>query len=109
MATELDKEIEIFVQKIKETNTYLNYEIQRDKIDRQPDLKRKLDDFRQRNFEMQNQEDAEDLFEKIDAFVEESEKIREHPLVDDFLAAELEFCRMMQEVYTTISERIGFE
>ena len=109
MATELDKEIEIFVQWIKETNTYLNYEIQRDKIDRQPDLKRKIDEFRQRNFELQNQEDADDLFEKIDAFEAESEKFREDPMVDAFLAAELEFCRMMQEVYTTISERIGFE
>jgi len=109
MATELDKEIEVFVQKIKETNAYMNYEIQRDKIERQPDLKRKMDEFRQRNFELQNQADADDLFEKIDAFGAESEKFREDPMVDAFLTAELEFCRMMQEVYISISERIGFE
>ncbi|MDD2970638.1 MAG: YlbF family regulator [Lachnospiraceae bacterium] len=109
MVTELDKEIQVFVQRVKETDTYRNYILQRDKIDRQPDLKKKIDEFRKRNFELQNGDDSEDLFDKIDAFQEESEKFREDPMVDAFLTAELEFCRMMQKVYTTISDSLGFE
>ena len=36
-------------------------------------------------------------------------KFRENPLVDDFLRAELAFCRMMQEVYVLLADEVDFE
>lgn len=106
---ELDKDIDDFVQKIKNTETYQNYIIQRNKVAAQPGLKEKIDEFRLRNFNLQNTADSEELYEKIDAFEEESEAFREDPMVDAFLSAELEFCRMLQEVYASISEKMDFD
>ena len=49
------------------------------------------------------------VFEKIEAFEREYEDFREQPMVADFLAAELAFCRMMQRNNDEIMEAIDFE
>ena len=49
------------------------------------------------------------VFEKIEAFEREYEDFRENPLVDDFLSAELAFCRMMQKYNDRIMDAIDFE
>jgi len=48
-------------------------------------------------------------FDKIDQFTRENEAFRENPLVSDFLAAELAFCRMMQEIDVKLAEAMDFE
>ena len=45
----------------------------------------------------------------MEAFEQEYMKFRENPLVEDFLRAELAFCRMMQEVNILITAEIDFE
>ena len=55
------------------------------------------------------QEPSEDLLDRVDAFEREYEEFRENPLVDDFLKAEVEFCRMIQEINTQIMEAVEFE
>ena len=45
----------------------------------------------------------------MDAFEREYEKFRENPLVDDFLRAELSFCRLMQEIDLLLAQAIDFE
>ena len=49
------------------------------------------------------------LGEEVDAFEKEYEKFRENPIVDDFLRAELAFCRLMQEVNTYITGELDFQ
>lgn len=106
---ELQAEIDIFAEKVRETNAYRNYLIQTERMKRQPELKQKIDEFRAKNFEFQNTTDSEELFDKTDAFVAEYEILSADPMVDAFLSAELEFCRMMQRVYQSISERVDFD
>ena len=79
------------------------------KIKQQPEQYARVNEFRQRNFELQNSPQTDDLFERMDAFEREYEKFREDPLVDDFLRAELAFCRMMQKVDILITEKLDFE
>ncbi len=98
-----------FAEKIMASDTYKEYLFQREKIKKQPDLYEKVNEFRQRNFDLQNETDEEDLFDRVEAFEKEYEKFRENPFVDDFLRAELAFCRMMQEVYVLLAEDIDFE
>lgn len=45
----------------------------------------------------------------MDAFEKEYEEFREDSMVDDFLRAELAFCRMMQEITLCITEMVDFE
>ncbi len=98
-----------FAAVIQESDTYKEYYYQREKIKKQPELYDKVNEFRQKNFDLQNESDSEDLFDRMEAFEQEYAKFRENPLVDDFLRAELAFCRMMQEVDILLAAEIDFE
>lgn len=98
-----------FVKTIKETDVYKKYHFQLEKLKKHPDYYEKVNEFRQRNYEIQNASKVDDMFDKLDAFEKEYEKFREDPLVDDFLRAELAFCRMMQEINTFITQKLDFE
>ena len=69
--------------------------------------KEQIDEFRKRNYLLQNSEDF--AFDKLEEFEKEFQKFRENPLVDAFLASELAFCRMMQNIEATITEALHFE
>jgi len=73
-----------------------------------PELKAKIDEYRERNFLIQTSEDGNTL-EQLEAFENEYSDFRENPMVSDFLAAELDFCRMMQSVNLRITEGVHFE
>lgn len=98
-----------FVKAIKDTDTYKGYCCQLEKIKKSPALFQQVNEFRQKNYEIQNTGQANDLFDKLDAFEKEYEKFRENPIVDDFLKAELAFCRLMQEINIIIAKELDFE
>ena len=108
-----DKEIieaaRAFADQIMTSDTYRQYYYQREKIKKQPELYEKVNEFRQRNFDLQNETDSDDMLDRMEAFEREYEKFRENPLVADFLRAELAFCRMMQEVYVLLADEVDFE
>ena len=101
--------VDTFVNSLKETETYKRYCQQLQLIKQQPQQYEKVNEFRRRNYELQNSQQTDDLFEKMDAFEKEYEEFRENPLVDRFLRAELALCRMMQEVDVIITEKLDFE
>lgn len=107
--SEMKEAIKQFADTIMASDTYKEYLYQRERIKKQPELYDKVNEFRQRNFELQNGTDGEDLFDRMDAFEREYEKFRENPLVDDFLRAELSFCRLMQEIDLLLAQAIDFE
>ena len=72
-------------------------------------MREKIDEYRVRNFELQNSVQTEDLLDKLDDFEREYEKFREDPLVEEFLDAELAFCRMMQEIGLYVTDQMHFE
>ena len=104
---QIDQAVKQMVQAIRNTDAYLEYRRQLDRIKEQPELKKQIDDFRTKNFELQTSKDTN--FDKIDQFTRENEAFRENPLVSDFLAAELAFCRMMQEIGLYVTDQMKFE
>ncbi len=98
-----------FVKSIKESDTYKAYYYQLERLKRNPELYEKVNEFRKRNYEIQNTSQVDELFDKMDAFEKEYKKFRENPVVDDFLRAELAFCRLMQEIYTYITGELDFQ
>ena len=103
----VNQAVEQMVQAIRNTDAYLEYRRQLDRIKEQPELKKQIDDFRTKNFELQTSKDTN--FDKIDQFTRENEAFRENPLVYDFLAEELAFCRMMQEIGLYVTDQMKFE
>lgn len=98
-----------FAAYIQESDTYKEYRHQREKLKKQPDLYEKVNEYRQRNFDLQNETDSEDMFDRMEAFEREYAKFRENPLVEDFLRAELAFCRLMQDINVLLTAEIDFE
>ena len=98
MDEKLESELLKFVQAIKESDVSRKYYEQRERLKDCPEQYKKVNEFRRRNFEIQNTSQQDELFEKMDAFEKEYEEFREDSMVDDFLRAELAFCRMMQEI-----------
>ena len=90
---------------------YREYDRQKQKqiMKEQPELKAQIDRFRQENFELQNSVQSDELFDRTDEFSRRLEEFRKNPLVDAFLNAELDFCRMIQEINGKIVEAVNFE
>ena len=107
--SELDCAVNKLIAEIKDTREYQVYEREKEKVKRFPDLKAQIDEFRVRNYKLQSMTNDDELFHKMEEFEREYEKFREDPLVSDFLAAELDFCRMMQKVNIEVTAALDFD
>lgn len=109
----LDKTMEAsaakFVKSIRETETYKKYSFQLKKLKEDPELFAQVNEYRLRNYELQNTSQIDELFDKMESFEKEYEKFRDNQIVDEFLSAELAFCRMMQEIDVFITNELKFE
>lgn len=98
-----------FVRAVKESAEYQEYEMQLAKIKRQPELYEKVNEFRQKNYVIQNMESSDDIMDRMEELEQEYEQLRDIPLVEDFLEAETSFCRMMQEINMFITKELDFQ
>lgn len=105
----LEEATEDFIEAVRQTPEYEEFAAQREKIRRYPELKSQIDEYRQKNYEMQMLEQPDVLFDRMDEFNNQYEKFREDPLVNDFLSAELGFCRLMQRLNTAITDELDFD
>lgn len=103
----VDDAVKQLIEAILASDAYREYDTQRNRVKQVPGLKEKIDEFRNRNYELQNGENY--AFDKLDRFVREYGDFREEPLVAAFLAAELAFCRMIQNMNLRIISALDFE
>ena len=86
---EVDQAVEALVQAVLTSDVYQEYQACLAKVKELPDLKAQIDEMEQ--------------------FQREYQSFRDDPLVSDFLAAELAFCRMVQDIESRITSQIDFE
>jgi len=98
-----------YVEAVKDTDIYKKYRCQLDILKKDPELYEKVNEFRRRNYEIQNTSRVDELFDKMEAFEKEYARFREDPVVDDFLRSELAFCRLMQELDLFITGELDFQ
>lgn len=97
------------VRAVKSSEEYRNYELQLAELKKQPVLYDKVNEFRQKNFHIQNTETSENIMDCMDELEKEYEELRENSLVEEFLEADTSFCRMMQEINIFITKELDFE
>ena len=88
---------------IRSSEEYKNYQDIKARIHEKPEVEKRVAEFRKRNYQLQNQKDA-DLFGEMDKLEREKSKICENSL-----AAELAFCRVIQEINWEFVEKLDFE
>ena len=104
----LDEAIDNFIGFLKDTDIYKEYRSALEELNKDPDLKRRVDDFRQRNYNFQQSEDID--LNEYDQFRSEMVGFRaSDQRVDTFLDAERALCRMIQDISYRITEAIDFE
>ena len=97
------------VDTIKNTDEYKEFQFQKEKINKFPELKDRINEFRKKNYELQNSGQSANLMEDTERLQMENEDLFENPLSADFLQAELDFCRMMQDINLRIVDAVDFE
>ena len=102
----IDIKTEELVQAILASEEYREYLECFAKIKEQPELYERVGDYRKRNFELQNMDVNDNMFDEVMRFQMENSAIRKNALVNQFLKAELSVCRMLQGITRTISDNV---
>lgn len=103
----IDRSLQQLIDDVLASDIYHAYKVQCARIKEQPELKKQVDEYRARNLELQTNETT--TFEQIDRFEREYAGFRDIPMVEDFLAAELAFCRLLQNINLRLTEAMNFE
>ncbi len=107
--SDFDSTVESLITAIHNTKEYQAFLREKEKVARFPELKQKINEYRLKNYELQNSTNDDELFDKMEEFDREYEEFRDDPLVSDFLEAELDFCRMMQDMNMRITAALDFD
>lgn len=105
---EMRKAVNQFLDEFQNSSAFRDYKYQKERIKKVPGMKEQINEFRKKRFEFQKYQ-GEDLFEKIDEFQREYQAFKEEPIVREYLAAELEICRLVQQIYGAIDELVDID
>lgn len=93
---------------LMESDEYKRYKVAEKKVKDMPGLYDQINHFRRTNLSAQRDQSS-DLFTRMDAVEQEFMEFRENPLVKEFLASELAFCRLYQRVNYISLEKLEFD
>lgn len=105
---EIKRELARFLDAFQQSSAFTDYKYQQERVKKVPGLVDRINDFRKKRFEFQSYEGV-DLFEKIDEFQREYQTFKEEPFVREYLAAELEICRLVQEINIAIDDLVDID
>ena len=88
------------IEEMRESRAYQNYLCMEQELEKDPDLKSRVDDYR-----IQQSENV-DLYDAVDSLERDSYALRKSEKANAYLEAELEVCKMVQKVQDRISEAI---
>lgn len=105
----VEKAVDTLITAIQDTTEYREYQEEKKQMKLYPEIFEKLNEFRQKNFILQQTMEGIKLLEETEKLQNEYEEFHSDSRVHDFLAKELAFCRMMQNINYKITESIHFE
>lgn len=97
------------VDTIKNSTIYQDYQNCRKEIRQYPEKMQALQEFRMRNYELQNSTENIDLYNEIDKLEQRYSGYRNDPLVEAYLESENSFFRLLRKVNWEIIESLDIE
>lgn len=94
---------------ICDSQPYAEFEAVKEEIRQNPDLREQVNQFRRKNYELQNSKDEIEWFEAVEQFERENEEFRKNPLVAEYLRKELEMCRILQRINKAIVGAVNLD
>lgn len=95
-------------QAILESDEYKNFLRCRAEINKNPQLYQAVNELRRHNFEIQNSENVQDMYDEVVKLYDRYAYVRTNIVANQFLRAELSVCRMIQDIQRTLLEDIDF-
>lgn len=95
---ELNNLVEELLAVVREGEVYQIYRREEEKMKQNPELLKRVDEFRANNFYLQQEADGDSLFEVTERLQQESLELRRDPQVNAYLDAELALCKLLQQV-----------
>ncbi|MCI8482777.1 MAG: YlbF family regulator [Lachnospiraceae bacterium] len=105
---QINKQIEMLIHAVKDSFEYQEYQRIRALVHLDPEKEKAIHEFRRRNFELHQRRDM-DLYSETDRLEREFAPLRAEPYVNEYLAAELAVCRMVQRINYRLMEEIEFD
>jgi len=105
----VEEATEELIDAILESEEYFAYEKALNEVNRWPELKERIDEFREENFNIQMLAEERQIVEAVENFEKKYEGFRADDRVNDFLRSELAFNRMMQDIYNRMMDGINYE
>lgn len=100
---------EALIEAIKESEVCQNFEEVKQEIGARPEFKTMLNNFRRKNYEIQNMHQGEDLYSEIEKLEKEYHELRKNELVWKYLQCERDLCRMMQHINLKLAGAVDFD
>ena len=104
----IDESLDNLITAFKESPEYREYLRMREIIHKEPEKERAINEFRRRNFELHKCRNV-DLFIEMGRLEEENATLRAEPFVNEYLAAELAVCQMVQRINYRLLGNIEFD
>ena len=98
---------EELIDAILQSAEYIRYQEAKQQIARYPILKKRADEFRKRNYDLQNS--RMDIFEEADSLSQEYAFVTQNAIVGEYLDAENAFCRVLQRINWKLMEKLDFD
>lgn len=98
---------ESLVSAIRQSEVYQTYLLAKEEIMQMPVLKAQMDEFRKRNYELQNL--TVNVLEETEKLQQEFASMLDNAMVRRYLNAENAFCRLIQQVNWQLIEELDFE
>lgn len=105
---QFDESLTNLIEAVKDSSEYKEYQRIRELVHQEPEKERAINEFRRRNFELHKCRNV-DLYAEMDRLEGEFAPLRAMPYVNEYLAAELALCRMIQKINYSIMMAIEFD
>ena len=109
IGSDLEAAIKNLVETICRTTEYKTYSELKGIISRHPEKKEKIRNLREVNYRIQNMPEGIDILAEEERLEDEIEELCTDAVVNDFMQAELDFCRMFQDILSRVAQEIDFE
>lgn len=94
---------------IKRSGVYEEYIASKEKLVEHTELLRGYNEFRRRNYEIQNNPESDNPFDEIMNLSIEYDELLHETIVNDFIIAESKMCLMMRQVYEELAKDLDFD
>lgn len=98
---------EELIAAIRNSADYVRYKKCEGRLRQDPELKKKVDEYRIRNFQLQQA--GRDLFDESDEVLREFDSTLKNPVAMEYLDAESAVCRMVQRVVNHINKSVAVD